>query len=84
MSNGGTARWMTTVELMKEAGIGRTAFYNALRDGALPIQAYKFGGRYLFSRREWERLQGIEAATPEDQADGQRAELHDARYGGSA
>lgn len=66
MKRKGTADWMTPEELMKEVGMGRTAFYNAVRLGELPIKVHKFGGRYLFSRREWERLQGIPESETKD------------------
>lgn len=51
--------FMDLEEFRKRVGMGRTAVYQAARDGALPLKVHRFGRRYLISRVEYDAvLQG--------------------------
>lgn len=68
MATTGTTGWMTPTELMQETGLSRSTVYLGIKEGTLPVKAYRFGKRILFSRREWETLQGIASPVAAPQA----------------
>lgn len=47
---------MTVKDIMADTGMKQTSAYAAVSTGALPVPVYRFGGRYMVSRRAWEEM----------------------------
>lgn len=51
-------------EVAQLLGIGKSAAYNAAKNGNLPVPAIKIGGRYVVPRKPLDELLGIDDQEP--------------------
>lgn len=47
---------MSVKDLIVETGLSKSAAYNAVSKGLLPVPVYRFGGKYFVSRVAWQEM----------------------------